>query len=103
MRKHYSYGIDPVELAKIVKKAIEGNVFLALPFEDPEKMLRDNFERLVNYLTPEGMKRQEEAQANRREQMKNRPNPMMQGAEEAGWAKARPDLDWVDESVRPKS
>jgi NAD(P)-dependent dehydrogenase (short-subunit alcohol dehydrogenase family) len=95
MRKHYSYGMDPVDLAKILKKAIENDVFLALPFEDPEKMLRDNFERLVNYLTPEGMKRQMEAQAKRREEMKKHPNPMMQGAEEAGWAKARPELEWV--------
>ena len=103
MRKHYSYGMDPVELAKILKKAIENEVFLALPFDDPEKMLRDNSERLVDYLTPEGMKRQEEAQAKRRKEMQKNPNPMMQGAEEAGWAKARPDLDWVDESVRPNS
>jgi hypothetical protein len=103
MRKHYSYGMDPVDLAKILKKAIENEVFLALPFDDPQKMLRDNFERLINYLTPEGMKRQAEAQAKRQEEMKKNPNPMMQGADEAGWAKARPDIDWVDESVRPNS
>ncbi len=95
MRKHYSYGIDPVELARILKKAIENDVFLALPFEDPEKMLRDNFERLIDFLTPEGMKRQAEAQAKRREEMKKHPNPMMEGGDEAGWGKARPGLDWV--------
>ena len=101
MRHHYSFGIDPVDLANILKKAIENEVFLALPFEDPEKMLRDNFERLINFLTPEGMKRQEEAQAKRREEMRKHPNPMMQGAEEAGWGKAKPGLGWVKNRPGP--
>jgi NAD(P)-dependent dehydrogenase (short-subunit alcohol dehydrogenase family) len=95
MRKHYSYGVDPVELAKFLKKSIEDDIFLALPFPDPEKALRDNFERLLNYITPEGMKRQEEAQAKRREEMQKNPNPMMEGAAEAGWGNAKPGLDWV--------
>ena len=31
MRKHYSYGVDPVELAKIVKKGIEDEVLYVIP------------------------------------------------------------------------
>jgi hypothetical protein len=41
------------------------------------------------------MKRQEEAQAKRREEMQKNPNPMMEGAAEAGWGNAKPGLDWV--------
>ena len=95
MRKHYSYGVDPVELAKILKKGIEDEVLYVLPFPDPEKMMRENSERLVNYLTPEGMKRQDEMQKKRREEMLKNPNPSIQGGEEVGWGKARPDISWV--------
>jgi NAD(P)-dependent dehydrogenase (short-subunit alcohol dehydrogenase family) len=95
MRKHYSYGIDPVELAHILKKGIEDEVLFVLPYADPAKALRDNFERIVNYASAEGMKRQEELTAKRRENMKKNPNPMMEGAEEAGWGKAKGDLSWV--------
>jgi NAD(P)-dependent dehydrogenase (short-subunit alcohol dehydrogenase family) len=95
MRKHYSFGIDPVDLARLLKKAIEDEIFLVLPFDDPEKSLRDNFERLVNYVTPEGMRRQDEIEKKRREEMRNHPNPSIEGAEQVSWGKARPDLNWI--------
>ncbi len=95
MRKHYSFGIDPVDLALLLKKGMENEIFLVLPFSDPEKSLRDNFERLVNYVTPEGMNRQDEIEKKRREEMLKHPNPSIEGAEEVGWGKARPDLDWI--------
>jgi NAD(P)-dependent dehydrogenase (short-subunit alcohol dehydrogenase family) len=95
MRHHYSFGIDPVELARVFKKGIEEEVLYVLPFPEPEQMLRNVVERLVNYATPEGMKRQEEEAKQRRRQMRDNPPPMMQGAAEAGWGKAREDLTWV--------
>ena len=95
MRKHYSYGIDPVKLAYIFKKGIENGLLYVLPFPDPEKSMRDNFERMANYVTPEGMKRQDEMEKKRREEMLKNPNPSIQGAEEVGWGKARPDITWV--------
>ena len=97
MRKHYSFGIDPVDLAKILKKGIEDEILYVIPMPDPEKALRDNFERVIDYTTPEGMKRQEEVERNRREQRKSNPAPNVQGAAEAGWGKPRPDLTWVKE------
>lgn len=97
MRKHYSYGIDPIELALILKQGVERDVLYVLPFENPEKMMKDTLERFSNYVTPEGMKRQEELGARRREEMMKHPNPMMSGAEEAGWGRARRDLTWVKE------
>jgi NAD(P)-dependent dehydrogenase (short-subunit alcohol dehydrogenase family) len=97
MRKHYSYGMDPVELAQVFKKAIEDEVLYVIPFPDPEKALRDNFERIINYTTREGMKRQDELEKKRREEMKNHPAPNIEGASEVRWGKARPDITWVKE------
>jgi NAD(P)-dependent dehydrogenase (short-subunit alcohol dehydrogenase family) len=95
MRHHYSFGIDPVELAHIFKKGIENDVLYVLPMPDPEPMMRGIVERMVNYTTPEGIKRQEEATRKRMEEMMKHPNPMMEGAAEAGWGRAREDLTWV--------
>jgi NAD(P)-dependent dehydrogenase (short-subunit alcohol dehydrogenase family) len=95
MRHHYSFGIDPVELAKIFKKGIENDVLYVLPMPETEPMMRGIVERMVNYTTPEGMKRQEEATRKRMEEMMKHPAPMMQGAAEAGWGRAREGLSWV--------
>jgi NAD(P)-dependent dehydrogenase (short-subunit alcohol dehydrogenase family) len=105
MRHHYSFGIDPMELAKILKKGIENEQFYILPIENPEEMLRFNLERVVNYATPEGMKRQEELMKKRREEMRKRmgsgDDGPMKGATEAGWGRAREDLTWVKERRGP--
>jgi NAD(P)-dependent dehydrogenase (short-subunit alcohol dehydrogenase family) len=95
MRKHYSFGIDPVELAHILKKGIENEILYVFPFEDPEKMLRDNFGRMINYVTPEGMKRQAELEKQRHAEMLKHPRKDIEGAEDVRWGKARPDLTWV--------
>ena len=101
MRKHYSFGLDPVELGQILKKGIENEVLYVIPLADPEKALRDNFERIINYTTPEGMKRQDAIEEKRREEGRKHPAPNVEGAEEAGWGKARPDLTWLDASRMP--
>jgi len=67
-------------------------------------MLRDNFERVINYATPEGMKRQEELMKKRMEEMRKRmggDDGPMKGAAESGWGKARQDIDWVKERKGP--
>lgn len=101
MRYHYSFGIDPVELAKILKKGIENEQLYIITVPDPEKMMRDITERMVNYCTPEGMKRQEELMKKRMEEMSKNPMPGLEGTAEAGWGGARPDLTWVKERRRP--
>ncbi len=101
MRKHYSYGIDPEELAKILKKGIEDEVLYILPMPEPEKMMQNIAQRLVNYTTPEGMKQQEKLMAQRMEERRQNPGPMFEGADEAGWGKAREDLTWVKPQKRP--
>jgi NAD(P)-dependent dehydrogenase (short-subunit alcohol dehydrogenase family) len=104
MRHHYSFGIDPVELARILKKGIENEQLYIIPVPEPEKMLRGIVERIVNYATPEGMKRQEELMKKRMEEMRKftgGDNGPMKGAAESGWGKARPDLMWVKEHRGP--
>jgi len=54
LRSIHAQGIEPVELAEILKKAIEEEQLYVLPFPDPEKILRDNFERVINFATAEG-------------------------------------------------
>ena len=95
-------GMDPVELARILKKGIEDEVLFILPFPDPEKVLREHLERVFNYATPEGMKRQDELNNKRREERRNPAggNPWA-GADEAGWGKARQDLTWVKNRQGP--
>jgi NAD(P)-dependent dehydrogenase (short-subunit alcohol dehydrogenase family) len=95
MHKHYSYGIDPIELAHIFKKGIENDVLYILPMPEPEPMMRGIVERMVNYTTPEGMKRQEKLNIKRMKELMKHPAPMMEGAAEAGWGRAREDLTWV--------
>lgn len=101
MRHHYSFGIDPVELAQILKKGIENEQLYILPVPEPEKMMQGIMERMVNYSTPEGMKRQEEMMKQRMEEMSKDPMPAMEGAAEAGWGRAREDLTWVKERRGP--
>ena len=101
MRYHYSFGIEPVELAQILKKGIENEQLYVIPVPDPEKMMRGITERMINYCTPEGMKRQEELMKKRMEEMMKNPMPGLEGAAEAGWGRARPDLTWVKERQRP--
>jgi NAD(P)-dependent dehydrogenase (short-subunit alcohol dehydrogenase family) len=101
--KIYVQGMDPVELARILKKGIENEQLFIIPAPDPENMLRYSLERFVNYATPEGMKRQEEMMKKRMEEMRARmggKNPFG-GAAEAGWGKARKDLTWVKEQQGP--
>jgi NAD(P)-dependent dehydrogenase (short-subunit alcohol dehydrogenase family) len=101
MRKHYSFGIDPIELATILKKGIENDVLYVVPLADPEKALRENFERVISYTTPEGTRRQDELEQKRRDERRKHPPENIVGADEAGWGKARRDITWVDSSRMP--
>jgi NAD(P)-dependent dehydrogenase (short-subunit alcohol dehydrogenase family) len=101
--KANAQGIDPVELAHILKKGIENEILFILPFPDPEKVLRDHLERVFNFATPEGMKIQEELMKKRMEERRKpagNKNPWADAAE-AGWGKARRDITWVKDQKGP--
>ncbi len=100
---YQTVGIEPVELAKMLKKAIEDEQFILVPMPHPEEMLRSTMERFADYASPEGMKRYQEGMMKRMEEMRQRtpqgPNPYA-GAAEAGWGAARKDLTWVKSPMR---
>ncbi|MFA5309843.1 MAG: SDR family NAD(P)-dependent oxidoreductase [Dehalococcoidales bacterium] len=95
-------GMDPVELAKVLKKGIEDEQFFVLPGPEPQKMLQFNFDRIMNYTTPEGMKRQEELTRKHMEEMQAHMGDRapFSGADESGWGAARKDLTWVKKPRR---
>ena len=99
----YKQGIDPVELAQLLKKGIENEQLFIIPGPDPENMLKFSLERFVNYATPEGMKRQEEMMKRRMEEMRKHMSGQspFSGAADVGWGKARKDLTWVKEDKGP--
>ena len=105
---YQSVGVDPIDLAKMLKKAIEDEQFILIPTMgpgmDPANMLRGMLERFANYCTPEGMKRQEDIERKRfEEMMKHRqqgPNPYARAAD-VGWGKAREDLTWIKDRRAP--
>ena len=98
MRYHYSFGVDPVELAQVLKKGIENEQLYIIPGPDPVKSMRNDIESKINYVTPEGTKRQDESRTKLMEEitktMSAKGGPLS-GALEAGWGKARKDIKWV--------
>ena len=107
LRSIHATGIDPVELAGILKEAIENGRVIALPSNNPDdwaKMLREQNETIEDYtLTADVRKKKmEERMA---ERMRSSPRGMPgwevpEGAEPFGGA--RKDLDYIDPSRNPK-
>jgi len=106
----HASGIDPVELAEILKEAIENGRIIALPFKDTSgwaPMLRRTHETIEDYTLTEA-ERGKKAEERMAEMTRNRPEggpppgggwDVPEGAERFGLA--RRDLDWVDSSKRP--
>jgi NAD(P)-dependent dehydrogenase (short-subunit alcohol dehydrogenase family) len=96
LRKIHAQGMDPVELAKKLKKGMEDGVLFVLPFtDDPEKEMKGHCDTLMNYVTAEGMKRLEDQAKKRQEAMAKSPEAGIYAKNDVGWGKARPDLTWV--------
>jgi NAD(P)-dependent dehydrogenase (short-subunit alcohol dehydrogenase family) len=97
---YHTVGLDPVDLAKILKKGIEEEQLYILPVDNPEEMMRSTLERFINYSTPEGTRKQEEMAKKRGEEMMNQSGGTTPFAEAAaaGWGKARPDITWVKDN-----
>ena len=113
----HATGIDPVELAEILKEAIETGRVIALPMKDTSgwgAMLRSQNEQIEDYvLTAE--ERAKKAQERMAEMMRNMPPPPQDGSgappPTMGWGVpegaeafggARKDLDYIDPSRNPR-
>ncbi|MFA5308950.1 MAG: SDR family NAD(P)-dependent oxidoreductase [Dehalococcoidales bacterium] len=100
LRSFHATGIDPVELAHILKKGIEDEQFIIIPFPNAKDMLRGHMERIVDYASPEGSKKQDEAYKKTMENITRMEGNPMQEAEKTGYGKAREDLTWVKDHFK---
>lgn len=117
LRAIHATGIDPIELAEILKEGIENGRIIVLPTNEPNTwaaQLRSQNETIEDY-TLTAAEREKKAAERMAEMMKRfapppssegkdapPPPPPMWGVPEGGEAfgKARKDLDWVDPSKK---
>lgn len=96
LKSIHAGGMDPVELARWLKAAIENDQVVCVPYGNAREILERELGTVIHYSSPEGMKKLHERDEIRKkefeEMMKNSPR------EDVGFAKARIDLDWVDAS-----
>ena len=113
MKEHVSMGIDPVELAVRFKKAIEDGVVYCIPYPDAVGLVTNALDRKRNYLTPGGMAKERGydaymAELTAEHKKKGLGPPvgdavaLFNKGDEVGFAKARPDIDWVADSRKLK-
>lgn len=106
-------GMDPRVLAEWLKKGIENEQFLVVPYPSGPRMVELALARFVDYASPEGMKRLEEKAKqppteeelrlmSEREGYDVSKQPFGSGGpvKDVGFGKARGDLDWVDPSKK---
>lgn len=89
-------GMDPVELAGWLKEGIENEQVIVVPYKESQEMMKRELQHILDYSSPEGMKRIEESNKKMAEEMAK----MMGGHKDVGFAKAKKDIDWVDPSKK---
>jgi NAD(P)-dependent dehydrogenase (short-subunit alcohol dehydrogenase family) len=100
-RKHNVLGLDICEVGQHVMKAIEQGVVIYIPNEDREAIMRVFTQRMIDYLTPEGMQRLA-GQDGPPPEMPPEEIAAIVEANKLGWGKAKPDIDWVDPNKKAK-
>ena len=106
LKEHVSMGIEPVELAERFKKAIEDGVVFCVPYPNAYEEVSRGQERQRNYLTREGMVKEEalakymgEVSAERKKRGEGPPTGdavvLFKKGDKVGFGKARSDIDWV--------
>jgi len=113
LKEHVNMGIDPVELAERFKKSIEDGVVYCVPYPDACEIVTAELDRKRNYMTPAGMAKEkgydEYIMALAIENKKKGLGPpvgdavaLFKRGDEVGFARARKDIDWVDDSKKLK-
>ena len=106
LRSVQAMGIDPVELAEILKEGIENQRVIVLPDHNPDGRAAElrRLNEVIEDYTLTRAERDAKAAKRREEMMKNMPKDgpatwtVPEGAEPFG--KARKDLEWIDASKR---
>jgi NAD(P)-dependent dehydrogenase (short-subunit alcohol dehydrogenase family) len=111
----HANGMDPRVLADWMKKGIENEQFLVVPYPSGPRMVELALRRFVDYASPEGMQRlaekakqpptEEELRLNSEREgydVGKRPTIASGSFKDVGFGKAKKDLDWVDPSKKVK-
>ena len=113
----HASGMDPRVLAEWLKKGIEDELFLVVPYEHGPRMVELALERFKYYASVEGMKEWEAKQAagmtdeefalhceregmDLKTALASRGKSSVFSSNDVGFGKARGDLDWVSETKR---
>ena len=113
LKEHVNMGIDPVELAERFKKGIEDGLVYCVPYPNAYELITREQERKRNYVTVEGMVKENAyseymagVAAERKSKGEGPPVGdaivLFKKGDQVGFAKARKDIDWIDESNRLK-
>ncbi len=98
-RLHNVLGMDIREVGRQVMKGVEQGVVICIPYEDREEIIRGEMQRMIDYCTPEGMKKLKE----QKQKPPATPNEEMESLIEAskvGFAKAKGDIDWITDDKK---
>jgi NAD(P)-dependent dehydrogenase (short-subunit alcohol dehydrogenase family) len=102
----YESGMDPVDLAKWLKKGIEDEQFYIIPYPEERVALEKHFKEILDSVLPEeadpeGVRRRTECMKalmeSAMEEAKKDPSRPL----DIGFGNAKPDLDWVKRAKRP--
>ena len=97
-RQHNTLGLDIREVGQHVMKGIEQGVVIYIPNDDREQIMSVTTQRMHDYMTPEGMKRQAALEGAPPAEMPPEEIASIVEATKFGWGKAKGDIDWVDSS-----
>jgi NAD(P)-dependent dehydrogenase (short-subunit alcohol dehydrogenase family) len=99
LRTIYEAGMDPVDLAKWVKKGIEDEQLYILPYPEEREALERHFKQIVDSVLP--LEADPEGVRKRKEVLQMLGKKAAEEAKKAGapvnigFGKARPELEWV--------
>ncbi len=96
----YERGMDPVDLAKWVKKGVEDEQLYIIPYPEEKVALEKHFKQIVDAVLP--VEADPEGTAKRVEAFRHLGEQAVEAAKKdpdhvlnVGFGKARPELDWV--------
>lgn len=102
LREFHSHGMEPIELARWLKEGIENEQVIVTPYADGPQRLRAIYDKMIDYTSPEGMKRiaEREKTAAENEPDDGRSVKSSKELEASGFGKAKAGIDWVDASKK---
>ena len=101
-RRHNELGMDIREVGERTKKAIEDGIVICIPYDDPARMCADILQDTIDYCTPEGMARKEarDISGDKNNSQDAAELKSLEDAFAVGFATAKKELGWVDNSKK---